>query len=32
MQQIHFIINKLDIFLKMAIESDRYTTIIINYK
>ena len=32
MQQIYFFINKIDNFLKMTIESDRYTSIIINYK
>ena len=32
MQQIDFFINKLDNFLKMTIESDKYSSIIINYK
>ena len=32
MQQINFFINKLDNFSKMTIESDKYRSIIINYK
>ena len=32
MQQMNFFINKLDNFFKMMIESDKYTSIIINYK